>query len=78
MQQITIDSTLSQKLGSVNGQVVLCDESGRALGFFSPLPDHPPVEELQLEPRLSRAEVEEMRKNPTGKPLEEILRRLGL
>ena len=77
MQQITIESTLGQKLGSVNGQVVLCDESGRALGFFSPLPDLPPLEELQLEPPRTSAELEELRKVRTGKPLEEILRGRG-
>jgi hypothetical protein len=32
---------------------------------------------LQLEPPLSIAETEELRKNRTGKPLEEILGRLG-
>ncbi len=66
MQQINIESTLVQKLGSVNGQVVLCDEGGRALGFFSPLPDCPSLEELQLEPPRSLAELEEFRKVRTG------------
>jgi len=79
MHQITVETALGQKLGEVLGQVVLCDAHGRALGFFSPLQDRPRVEDLQLDPPLSIAETEELRqKNRTGKPLEEILGRLGL
>ena len=55
----------------------MCDEQGRMLGFFSPTPDRPPLDALQLEPPLSIAEVEALRSVRTGKPLEEILNRLG-
>ena len=55
----------------------MCDEQGRMLGFFSPTPDRPPLAALQLEPPLSIAEVEAFRSVRTGKPLEEILKRLG-
>ena len=78
MQQITVEPPLGQKLFAINGQAILCDENGRVLGFFSPYPEHPPIEELQLEPPRTVAELEELRKVRTGKPLEEILRRLGL
>jgi hypothetical protein len=78
MQQIVVDSVLGEKLGAASGQVVVCDSQGRVMGFFSPLRGHPPIEELQLEPPLSNAEMEELRKkNRTGKPLDEILKRLG-
>jgi hypothetical protein len=77
MQQITVESTLGQKLGKSAGQVVLCDEWGRVLGFFSPLQERPRIEDLQLEPPLSIAETEQLRRNRTGKPLAEILGRLG-
>jgi hypothetical protein len=50
---------------------------GRALGFFQPFPDRPLVEDLQLEPPTSIAETEELRKVRSGKPLIEILTRLG-
>ena len=78
MHQITVDSALGHRLGQLAGEAVLCDEDGSALGLFSPLPDHPPVDELQLEPPLSIAETEELRKDRTGKPLDEILERLGI
>jgi hypothetical protein len=77
MQHITVESALGQKLGALPGQTVLCDEQGRVLGFFSPTPDRPSLGELQLEPPLSIAEVEALRNVRTGKPLEEILDRLG-
>jgi hypothetical protein len=78
MNQITIQSALSDQLARVPGDVVICDSTGRALGFFSPLPDSTRIEDLQLEPPLSIAETEALRKDRTGKPLEEILGRLGL
>lgn len=78
MHQIVVEPALGQQLSEVAGQAVLCDSNGRALGFFSPLREPMPVEDLQLEPPLSIAETEELRKSRTGKPLGEILTRLGL
>jgi hypothetical protein len=78
MHQITVETALGKQLAQTSGQAILCDADGRALGFFSPLPDAVPLEELQLEPPLSIAETEELRKVRTGKPLAEILNRLGL
>ncbi|MEX2172452.1 MAG: hypothetical protein WD851_24235 [Pirellulales bacterium] len=77
MHQITVEPTLSQELGGLVGQVLLCDANGRALGYFSPLKDKVQAADLQLEPPLSDAEIEELRKVRTGKPLEDILSRLG-
>jgi hypothetical protein len=34
MQEVTIEAALSEKLGQLTGQAVLCDSDGRALGFF--------------------------------------------
>ena len=78
MQEITIEPVLVEQLGELAGQAILCDANGRVLGFFSPLPDRPHVDDLQLEPPLSVAETEELRKVRTGKPLGEILARLGI
>lgn len=79
MQQIHVETALALTLGEASGQAVVCDSDGRAIGFFLPLKDRPLIEDLQLEPPLSIAETEELRqKNRTGKPLEEILARLGL
>lgn len=78
MHEITVEAVLGAQLGDVVGQVLLRDSEGRALGFFSPIPDRPLAENLQLEPPLSIAETQELRKIQTGKPLNEILDRLGV
>ncbi len=78
MQQIKVEIALGEQLATVHGQAVLIDEQGRALGFFSPLDRPTDLDEMQLDPPLSIAEVEELRKVKTGKPLVEILERLGL
>ena len=78
MQQIRVESALGNQLSALVGQVIVCDAKGRALGVFSPLGEPAQIDDLQLEPLLSIAETEELRKERTGKPLEEILRRLGI
>jgi hypothetical protein len=78
MQELRVESAFGSQLTSLAGQTVLCDADGRALGFFTPLPNRPKVEELQLESPLSIEQTEELRKVKTGKPLEEILARLGV
>lgn len=77
MQQITIESSVSSKLSLAAEQAIVCDEQGRVLGLFSPIPGAPDISALQLEPLLSFSQTEALRKNPTGKPLKEILGRLG-
>jgi hypothetical protein len=77
MQHITVESSVGQKLVESAAQTIVCDEQGRVLGLFSPVPGRPDVGELQLEPPLSIQDTEELRRNRTGKPLEEILGRLG-
>jgi hypothetical protein len=78
MKEIRVDADISKTLGELTGQAFLCDSEGRVLGSFSPCPGHPRINELQLEPPSSIEEIQERRKNPTGKPLEEILARHGL
>ncbi len=78
MHEITVEGNLGRQLEQLAGQAVLCDANGRALGLFSPLPDRPPLDQLQLEPPLSIAETQELRKVQVGKPLDQILSRLGI
>lgn len=78
MQEFVVEQSLGEQLGGLAGQVILCDSTGRVLGFFSPLPEHPRVEDLRLGPTLTVAETQELRKVQTGKSLSEILARLGI
>lgn len=78
VHEITVDSALSEQLGDLRGQTILCDSKGHALGFFSPMPKGTLLADLQLEPPTSIEETRELRKQRTGKPLSEILARHGL
>jgi hypothetical protein len=78
MREIIVESSLEQTLGALAEQAVVCDSQRRVIGFFSPVPERPQLDDLQLEPPLSIAELEKLRKVKTGKPLEEILSRFGL
>ena len=78
MQQITVDSQMGARLTQFKEQSLVCDAEGRVLGFFSPLDEPVQLDELNLDPPLSIEQTEELRKkNRTGKPLDEILARLG-
>ncbi len=78
MQHIVVEPNLGQALGELAGQVVLYDTNGRSLGFFSPLSNQPLAQDLQLDPSRSNCETEKLRQHRAGKPLPEILDRLGL
>jgi hypothetical protein len=78
MYQITIPSGLEKELGGLDAQAILCDAQGRALGVFVPLAKPVDASSLQLEPPLSIAQTDELRKVRMGKPLEEVLERLGV
>jgi hypothetical protein len=78
MQQVTVEPALGEKLGQLAGQAIFCDPEGRVLGLFLPFRDRPKLKDFQLEPPSTIEEINERRKNPSGKPLEEILTRLDL
>lgn len=75
MQKFIIDPALLQQLSGLKGDTILCDSSGKTLGVYQPVKA---TEIVNLESPLSEAEIAERRKVKTGKPLEEILVRLGL
>ncbi len=77
MQEVTVESALGEKLGQLAKESVLCDSEGRVLGLFLPYLDRPTLENFRLEPPSTIEEINERRKNRTGKTLEEILTRLG-
>lgn len=78
MHKITVADDVGRQMTWSAGEAIVCDATGRVLGFFSPLRTPVPVEDLQLESPTPPEEIERRRQNPTGKPLVEILARLGL
>ena len=67
MTKITIDSETRAKLNGLNDFFQVCDESGQTLGYF-----FPPGTLKRLSP-FSDEEIEELRKQRTGRPLAHIL-----
>ncbi len=78
MKKIILEPAMEEKLEGLAGQTILCNSEGRVLGFFSPSHDRLRPEDLQLEPPWSIEESRERCKARTGKPLAEILNRLGI
>jgi hypothetical protein len=70
MKKIQVEPALSKKLTEANGEVLLHDAEGRALGFFSPLKEYHKIEEF--EPMRSMEEIDALRKSYAGKRPEEI------
>lgn len=74
--QVVVESTTGERLAALPDQVMLCDSAGRAIGIFIPVADAGPCSDLDIP--LSLAEIQELKKSREGKPLEDILSRLGL
>jgi hypothetical protein len=73
MTQIVVDSPLKTQFAAFVEPVEVVDDHGRSLGLFVPAeamhtPDDCPY---------SDEELEEMRKQPAGRPLTEIWKSLG-
>jgi hypothetical protein len=73
--QVVVESGTGERLAALPDRVMLCDSAGRTIGIFIPLADG---QCSDLDIPLSLAESRELRKGREGKPLEEILSRLGL
>ena len=74
MTRVTVDRETLSRLGSLNQPLEFCDEAGHTLGFFKPLSDRETHRDLQ--PLISREEIEHRKKEQRGRPLADILRGL--
>jgi hypothetical protein len=76
MTRIVVDSDLLSRLHGLSERLEFCDESGRTLGVFQPsAPKVQPGEGVDGSP-FTREQLEEFRKQRTGRPLADILRDL--
>lgn len=74
MTRITVDRETLSRLGPLDQPIEFCDETGHTLGFFRPLPDREAYRDLQ--PLISREEIDRRKKEQGGRPLADILRDL--
>lgn len=70
MTKIIVNAEFRAKLAHLKQPVELCDESGRTLGYFRPVPS---PEDYDLTCPFSEEEIRERRKQRTGRPLPDIL-----
>ena len=70
MMRLCVDAALEAKLTQAGGPLEICDQAGRTIGFFQPTP--PPGTLKELSP-FSDEEIEELSKQCSGRPLNEIL-----
>ena len=76
MTRLNIDSDLMARLGGLGDLVEFCDESGRTLGYFHPVPGPATDEGKDLDCPFSREELERRRGQRSGRPLKDILKDL--
>jgi hypothetical protein len=70
MTRLVLDHDTLTRLGPLDKPLEICDESGHILGFFRPL------DSKDLQPLISREEIERRRNEKGGRTLPEILRDL--
>ena len=76
MSRVTVDAATRARLHNLNAFIVLCDEEGRTLGYFHPgLPPDSRSEERVASP-ISDEEIERRRRQRSGIPFSEVLKRL--
>jgi hypothetical protein len=72
MTKVLVDAATRAKFNNLEGMLEVCDETGKTLGVFHPVTESKP----SVRSPYSREELEQLRKQRTGKPLSEILERL--
>lgn len=78
MTQIQLDATLKERLGDLTTRLEVCNERGEVIGNFVPSAGRERELSTLVEPTCTPEELAAWRADRTGKPLEEILQRLGL
>lgn len=71
MAKVTLDQNLAAKLRHLTERAELCDESGKTVGFFTPLANRSLYEGLVIP--ISDEEIEQAAKEKKGRPLADIL-----
>lgn len=72
MQKITVQPDFAKSLTDLSQKVLLCDDTGKELGFFQP------ALKTRVESPLTLEEIEELRRRyipGTGRTTEEVLRK---
>jgi hypothetical protein len=72
MTKITADPQLRAKLHGFQDLIEVCDENGQVVGFFHPVSQTSGPSRSQTSSPVSDSEIEECRKQQTGRLLADI------
>lgn len=78
MTKVILGPELREKFNGLNDQLEICDESGKTLGHFLPEGLYREMVNAYLDNLFPKEELDEARKQTTGRTLPEIWRRLGI
>lgn len=73
MTYITVDQSLREKLKNLEERIEFRDENGRVLGYYAPANGHDHSLYKNVEIPFTEEEIEQLRKQPRGRPLADIL-----
>ncbi|HTK78147.1 MAG TPA: hypothetical protein VL371_22965 [Gemmataceae bacterium] len=76
MSQVVVDAATRVKLLQVHGLAEIRDEAGELLGEFIPKTVAEPL--VPWDPSISQDELDRRAHTARGRPLSEVLRRLGI
>jgi len=73
MTKVVLDSNALSKLAGVHQPAFVCDESGRAVGYFEPLELPTGKGADGAEPPFSEEQIEQFRQQRRGRALTDVL-----
>ncbi len=78
MKSVVLDTELRSRIGDLNEDVQLCDESGQVIGFVLPAENYRRMFIEMANTLVSDDELEQSFAEPGGQTLAEIKRELGM
>jgi hypothetical protein len=72
MNKILIDESLRSKLNDLNSQLEFCDEAGRTLGYFVPMPESDRSLYEWARQQFTDEEIERARQEPGRLTIDEV------
>lgn len=77
MHKVVLDESLLTKLNGLNGQVELCDESGRTVGHFLPVEVYKQMLIASSKAHVTDEKLKDLGRQTGGRTLAEIWKSLG-
>jgi hypothetical protein len=76
MSKVIVDESLRRKLNGLTGDTEFCSPEGQPLGYFVTVSDYMDLLYARAQKRFSPEQIERLRQQQGGRPLNEIMRDL--